>query len=502
MEQDTVSIAEANLAAVIENADGLVYSIDRDFRYITLNNAIKKRIRDLFGVEVKAGDKIYGLLENVDPSGAREWHDIYTRAFRGEALKFVKEFTYSGTSQFWTFSINPIKQKGEVTGLACFARDITEKRKSESLLRESEERYRLVSENPILGVGWASFEGKILYVNQTFCSLLEYTPTELNDIHFGEITHPDDAEWEFPLFERLVKGEIDNYKVEKRYITKTGKLIWVELNLTKVKNHDGFEYCIGIIQNISLRKQAEESLLRINDELEERVKYRTAELRTANEELEAFSYSVSHDLRNPVKNIKGFCSLLIKNLTGKISADEQLCLKTIYESASNMGVLIEDILRLSRSGRVALTKRNVNMNDVVSTVLAELKPTDSGHIADISIEGLPNAICDPVMIKQVWYNLISNALKYSSKRNEPRVTIGVRIIADKVAYYIKDNGAGFDMKNALRLFNVFQRLHSDADFEGNGIGLAIVNRIVTKHGGKVWAEAEVDKGATFYFTLN
>jgi light-regulated signal transduction histidine kinase (bacteriophytochrome) len=252
--------------------------------------------------------------------------------------------------------------------------------------------------------------------------------------------------------------------------------------------------------DITQRKNIEEDIKALNESLELKVKERTAELENSNKELEAFGYSVSHDLRAPLRIINGYGQLLINDCADKLNEEENECLQVIMNSTTRMGQLIDDLLNLSHLGRAALMKKRVNMNDLVKEVIGELKAGDH-CTAEIILNELPCSDCDPNLTKQVWTNLISNAIKYSRKSDHPHIEIGIQDHNGSHAYYVKDNGAGFEMKFAGKLFEVFQRLHHTSEYEGTGVGLAITHRIISKHGGKIWAEAKVDEGATFYFTL-
>ncbi|MDB5281882.1 MAG: Phospho-acceptor protein [Bacteroidota bacterium] len=258
-----------------------------------------------------------------------------------------------------------------------------------------------------------------------------------------------------------------------------------------------------------------EALKALNESLEVKVKERTAALETANsslekvnkdletvnKELEAFSYSVSHDLRAPLRIINGFSNMLYKGYSDKLDARGQDYTQTIIKNATQMGDLIDDLLNFSKLGRVTPTKNPVDMTDMVKATIEEVKSASQDHRSEILLHGLNAVKCDLNLMKQVWANLISNAVKYSRKTEKPFIEIGVTETKDDAVYYIRDNGSGFDMQHADKLFGVFQRLHKITEYEGTGVGLALVHRIITKHGGKIWAEAEVDKGATFYFTL-
>jgi signal transduction histidine kinase len=240
---------------------------------------------------------------------------------------------------------------------------------------------------------------------------------------------------------------------------------------------------------------------RLNSELERRVEKRTAQLEAANHELEAFSYSVSHDLRAPLRSINGFSKILDEEYSSEFNLDARGFLQKIIASGARMGHLIDDLLDFSRLGRRALQKQDVDLNVIIRTVIELLELEISGHSIEWSVDELPSAYADPALLQQVYANLIGNAVKYSRNRNPARIEIGSFSKESEIIYFVRDNGAGFDMNYAEKLFGVFQRLHRDDEFEGTGIGLATVQHIIQRHGGRIWAEAQVDQGATFYFTL-
>jgi light-regulated signal transduction histidine kinase (bacteriophytochrome) len=230
---------------------------------------------------------------------------------------------------------------------------------------------------------------------------------------------------------------------------------------------------------------------------------RTRQLEAANHELESFSYSVSHDLRAPLRAISGYASILLEDYAGSLPEEGLGYVKRVKENGDHMGHLIDDLLAFSRLNRQALRVRPVNTRAIVDRALAQLAPAIDGRQVDLVIGELPDCESDPALLEQVYVNLIGNALKYSRKRADARVVIAAKQgDSDTPVYFVKDNGAGFDMQYADKLFGVFQRLHRNQDFEGTGVGLAIVQRIVKRHGGQVWADGKVNEGATFYFTLS
>ncbi len=251
-------------------------------------------------------------------------------------------------------------------------------------------------------------------------------------------------------------------------------------------------YLLGISEDITARKQMEAATLKLNKELKE-----------SNRELESFSYSVSHDLRAPIRHISGFLDILKKNLGNNLDEKNKRYFNLIKESAKEMGKLIDDLLTFSKMGRTAINTEDVNLNLIVKNSIKKLEPDIRNKNIDWRLNNLPTEKCDSSLIKVVLDNLISNAVKYSSKKEKAIIDIG--FIKENIkgnVIYVKDNGVGFDMKYYDKLFGVFSRLHSNHEFEGTGIGLATVNKIISKHGGQVWAEGKLNEGATFYFTVS
>ncbi|MFZ2163276.1 MAG: ATP-binding protein [Sideroxyarcus sp.] len=252
---------------------------------------------------------------------------------------------------------------------------------------------------------------------------------------------------------------------------------------------------------MSVLETRAEEITQLNAELEKRVLARTAELEAANDELESFSYSVSHDLRAPLRAIEGFSHILLDEHADKLDDEGKRLLNVVRDNTDRMGILIDDILKFSRSGRVEINFSEINMEKLTHEVFEELQPSVASAGLQLEIEHLPPARGDHAMMRQVIVNLLTNAIKFTRIREFPVIKVGATANSDETIYYVRDNGAGFNMQYADKMFGVFQRLHSTSEFEGIGIGLAIVKRIITRHGGRVWAEGKVGEGATIYFAL-
>jgi signal transduction histidine kinase/DNA-binding response OmpR family regulator len=261
---------------------------------------------------------------------------------------------------------------------------------------------------------------------------------------------------------------------------------------------EGLAASIGIAL---ARKQNEEEILKLNRELEERVRKRTEQLTNMNEELEAFSYSISHDLRAPLRAIDGFTNILFEDYEKFFDEEGKRLCSVIHQNTQNMSQLIIDLLSFSRVSRTNIAPILFEMEILVNSIYHVLTTEEERKRIRFNIERLPNVVGDPNMIKLVWTNLISNAIKFSSKQENPVINVSSETKGDETIYYIRDNGVGFDMEYVDKLFGVFQRLHSAKDFEGTGVGLAIVHRIIKRHGGRVWAKSEINKGATFFFSM-
>lgn len=304
------------------------------------------------------------------------------------------------------------------------------------------------------------------------------------------------------LIQKLIDTH-ENGTYEQRFLRPDGSIGYYQSTYEGRYDEEGnLITIVGTVLDTTEKKRAEEEIRRLNRELEQRVRDRTAQLEAANKELEAFAYSVSHDLRAPLRHIDGFVELLEKRTETMLDQQSRHYMAAISDSAKRMGRLIDDLLSFSRTGRQEMSAMPFELGVLVREVVRQLEPDARGRDVRWHIEDLPEITGDPVLLRQVLFNLLSNALKFTRPRQQAEITIGCLPGKENEAViFVRDNGVGFDAEYAKKLFGVFQRLHSEEEFEGTGIGLANVRRIVNRHGGRTWAEGAVGQGATFYFSL-
>jgi PAS domain S-box-containing protein len=518
--------AREHLATVVDSSDDAIISK-------TLDGTVKTWNR---GAEIVFGysaSEIVGkpMLMLIPPERVHEESDILARVRRGESVEHFEtvRLRRDGKKIDISATISPIKDgSGAVVGASKIARDITERKQAEDRLagqaeelsRQSEELLRsqqaLESQTLMLqsvldsigeGLVAADEHGKFILWNPAATRIVgmgaeNVPPGEWNK-HYG--VYMPDTVTPFPIEQnpltRALRGEVSTAEMFLRN-AELERGSWIEISGGPLKDKKGAPRG-GVVafRDITQRKIDEREIHKLNEELEERVRERTAQLEAANLELEAFTYSVSHDLRAPLRHIAGFSKILSEDFGSGMPAEARGHLQRVQDGVHRMGMLVDELLNLARVGRHALKLQLVNLNSVVEEVVSLLQPETEGRVVSWKIADVPSAECDPVLVRQVFQNLIANALKFTRTRERAVIEISQRQANGQMVIAIGDNGVGFNMKYQDKLFGVFQRLHRAEDFEGTGIGLATVQRIVHKHGGRVWAEAEVDKGATFFFTL-
>jgi PAS domain S-box-containing protein len=365
-------------------------------------------------------------------------------------------------------------------------------------LYERKELFRRLFEDSPIGTALIAVDQRLTKVNGALCGLLGYGASELLGLTLEDITYHDDMQKGVDLMSKTIGGLIPGYRLTKRYLRKDREIVWVDVNVTILRDQLGTPITVlAKVENVNDRLRHDEEITRLNQELQSRVD----ELTVVNQELESFNYSVSHDLRAPLRHMDGFSTILLEECRMQIPASSRKYLELISEGARRMGRMVDELLELSRTSRKELVKQPTGLKSLVDDVLKELRSELNQRAVEFRIGNLPFVDCDPGLARQVFANLLSNALKFTGPRKRALIEVGQTWREGQLVVFVRDNGVGFNMKYAGKLFGVFHRLHRREDFEGTGAGLATVQRIIQKHGGRIWAEAELEKGATFFFTL-
>ena len=437
----------------------------------------------------RGAEKVYGYLRNeiigknismLIPKGReREEPEIIRRIVGGEYVQHydTQRVTKDGKVVDVSLTISPLKDfSGKVIGVSKIGRDISLRKK----LEQAQSRLAAIIDSSDDAIVGKSLDGTILTWNNGATAIFGYQASEVIGKSITILFPAERINEEAVILAKIKQGEVVKHYESER-LRKDGSKFPVSLTISPVRDANGT--IVGaskIARDISDRKNREEEILE------------------KNRELEAYSYSISHDLQAPLRKISHFVHLLQEK--EELSSDVAKHIKAISRNVEKMRDLIDDLLAFSQVSRENVVKEKVDMLALVNNVVEELVEPGQESIY-FELRDLPSAICDSKLIRQVLYNLMSNALKYSQTRPKQEIQIGGKADKKKVIYYVKDNGVGFDMKHSERLFKVFERLHDKSEFEGTGLGLAIVQQIISKHGGQVWADGKINEGATFYFTL-
>ena len=367
-----------------------------------------------------------------------------------------------------------------------------------------QQRFHAIFETAPAGICDMTPSGEFIAVNPRFCQLTGYTADELRSLRMQDILHPDDLAADLAGTERLLSGEIDAYAAEKRFLRRAGGVVWAEVNRSVIRDQAGTTVLlIGVTRDITAQRQAEAEVASLTRELQARVEQRTAELEQANGNLEAFTYSVTHDLCAPLRAVSGFAGALAEEYGACLPDTGREYVRRIGAAGERMATLIDDLLDLSRVSRAEVGLHPVDLSAEVAAIAAELRSHEPDRKVRIGIAGGVVVTADRNLIRTVLQNLLGNAWKFTARCADASIEFGTVTAADAaVCCFVRDNGAGFDPAYAGKLFRPFQRLHPVAEFAGTGIGLASVRQIIERHGGRTWAEGTVGGGATFYFTLN
>lgn len=482
--------ADRRLAEILEGMTEACFALDAEWRFTFVNPQGEKLLRHSAGHML--GRPIWEVFYKLVGTPM----EIRYRRAMAERVPVAFE-AFSPIAERWL----DIRLFPTSEGLAAFLLDIDERKLAEEALRQSEARFvKAFKSNPAAMSVSTLREGRFIEVNDRYCQVMGFPRDEILGKTSVELNVWTGSER--PKLVETLRSTGSVHDHESRFRRKDGAFIDALVSMELVDFNDDREpLIISMFVDITERKLAEAKISQLNAELELRVEQRTSQLEAANKELEAFSYSVSHDLRAPLRALDGFSRAVQEDYASILPEEGRRYLQVIRGSAQRMGNLIDDLLTFSRLSRLPLNKRPIDTKALVQAVLEDLAPQRETRNVVVNVGDLPECEGDKALLKQVWVNLLSNAFKYTQKREAAVVEAGSMTDEGKTVFFVRDNGTGFDMRYAHKLFGVFQRLHRAEDYEGTGVGLAIVQRVVHRHGGRAWAEAAVDQGATFYFTL-
>uniref|UniRef100_A0A7C4RUD2 histidine kinase n=1 Tax=Desulfatirhabdium butyrativorans TaxID=340467 RepID=A0A7C4RUD2_9BACT len=497
------------------------FILDPDFRILDANRAMS----DLLGMPIDAiiGQSCHHLLHDADRPIDRCPMLLVQRCSAQQQTeihfeKFDRHFIVSCTPVF--------DEENRLCKMINILMDITEQKQIEAALRLSEERYQAfvkqsseaiclfeIEHSPIESHFPVDDQIDLLYehavireCNRMFAASHGYEdPDEMIGFRIGQV-FPRLAPENVAYLRQFIQDGYHISNTETKELARDGSLRYFLNSLIGHLDDGRLVRIWGAKQDITKIKRVEEEIRKLNAELEQRVADRTAQLTAVNRELEAFAFSVSHDLRAPLRAIEGYTRILAEDYGPRLDPEGRRICSTIQNNTQNLRRLIEDLLAYSRTARSEMERIPVDMKSMAYSIYHEATtPEDRGRI-DLVLADIPMAIGDPTLLRRLWMNLLSNAVKFSAKKDRPRIEIGYDTAIDpegtpRQAYFVRDNGVGFDMRYAHKLFAMFQRLHGAAEFEGTGMGLAIALRIIQRHAGKIWAEGEPENGATFHFTL-
>ena len=490
--------SQSLLASILNSSlDGVVaYSAVRnsegnivDFQWLLINPAAEKFYGLLLNEIV--GKNLLAELSQVRNNGL---FDLYVSVVEtGETVDREISYEHERDTIVW-LHIVAVKLND---GLAVTFRNITDRKRAEIALRDSEERFRAIFEQAAVGIAKTALCGQFMRVNPGFCQIVRYAESELLQKNWQAITHPDDIEADREYVRSLLSGNIQTFSLEKRLVCKDEAVRWANVTVSAMRDANGTpQYLVCAIEDISQRKLVQELL---QASLDTQTRY-AQELTRSNAELEQFSYVASHDLQAPLSTIAGYAQLLEKRCHNQLDAQGNKFIRNIVNSCERMQALIDDLLEYSRVGRSEKPFDVIDCNLVFEDACANLQLAIRQDRASVTRGDLPRVRGDSFQLLQLFQNLIGNAIKYRSSE-APMVRVNASRQGDSWVFSVQDNGIGIAEQYHPRIFQLFQRLHNQKQYSGTGIGLAICQRIVERHGGHLWVESEPNRGSTFYFSI-
>lgn len=482
--------SEANLLAVMENSNANIYSLDRSFRFVTFNNQFQQTVKMVYDRDLKIGDSILELVDVLDRKQAVNWRDTYTRALGGQSLHFTREFELYGTQMYIRFHINPIVESGEVTGVACFALDVTNEKLAEENLARSEARFRALTENNFDAIVLGERADRLTYASPSLGRMLGYTPEEMLQPH--AITfHPEDQ----PVIEQIYDDARSKPNVPlpavARVLHSKGHYIWAEGVITNMLDNESVKGIVANYRDVTERKEAELNEAQMTRDLVQR-----------NKDLEQFAYIVSHNLRGPVANILGISHILRQG--GTSERDRAEALAGIFVATSRLDEVILDLNRiLDTKQEINNKKEIVVFQDIVDSIALSIEGIIQKNNVTIQTDftQVHSILTIRSFLQSIFYNLISNSIKYKQPNVDLMIQISAAPDSEGVKLVFADNGMGIDLATqGSKVFGLYKRFHPK-HAEGKGMGLFMVKTQVESLGGAISIQSEVNKGTAFTIEL-
>jgi PAS domain S-box-containing protein len=477
---------EANLKAIIENSDVTIYSLDKEFKYITFNSLLKNTLKEIYGLDIKVGDNVLNFLKKLDPDEARNWENIYTKALSGKSIKFEKEFKGPDFYRYTSFSINPIWENNSIIGLSCFAHDTTEQRIAQEKLRQSEEKYRNIIETAQEGIWIINDKYETTFVNKKLCEILQYTAEEILKKNLFDFMDDESKVIAEGIIQR---GKIGiNETLDFKLITKSGELVWTSLSTSFLMNEEGkYIGALAMVTDITARKTSEQQQQKVTSDLIQR-----------NKDLEQFAYIVSHNFRAPVANILGICNVLqYRNLSTEQREEIEKGISISAQKLDNVIVDLNNILQVKRE--VSEKKEEILFSELVRDIQESISGLiEKEHVTIITdFTGFDKLLTLKSYMHSIFYNLISNSIKYRKHDCSPVIEIKTKKTNNNLELTFKDNGTGIDLTlHSEKIFGLYKRFHG-AEIDGKGMGLFMVKTQVETLGGKISVVSAVNEGTTF-----
>lgn len=502
-EENTLREHEQRLASIYATSGDIIFYLaiepDEIYRFTSVNPAFARTTG--LPTEAVVGRTVQEIIP--EPSLSMVLGKYRQAIAEKVIVRWEETSDYPTGRLIGEVSVAPVfDEDGNCTHLVGTVHDISERKRAEEELRDSEDKFHYVFDFSMVGNS-ITFPTGEMHVNNAFCDMLGYSAEEFRSRRWQGITHPDDIALTQAAMDSILSGEISAARFVKRFLHHNGSIVWTDVSTTLRRDPQGKPlYFMTNVNNITENKLAEEEIRRLNADLEQRVRERTAQLEASNSELEAFSYSVSHDLRAPLRGIDGWSMALLEDYSDALDEQGRQYLRRVRSETQHMGQLIDDLLKLSHVTRSTMQDQSVDLTAIAQSIAARLQETQPQRQISFLIQPGMVAKGDVRLLEIALTNLLDNACKFTGTRALAHIEFGRAGEENQKAFFVRDDGVGFDMAYADKLFGVFQRLHKASEFPGTGVGLATVQRIVHRHGGQVWAHAAVGKGATFYFTLS